>query len=95
MHNSTNANAFIMRVETPRLADLKGKRLRVWAGEFQAMLYELFGATGMTVSFAEVYEGLDKGVYDGMTTNTPIMVSSNFMRWGNTIIGVVTVSTHR
>ncbi len=64
----TVVSSLIMKKATPRMADLAGKRLRVYAGEYHAKLHEMMGAIPMSTPWSEAYDNLDKGVVDGMLT---------------------------
>ena len=73
LHNSTAPLTLISKKEVPSLADLKGKKVRIFAGEFHAELTKLQGGTPIMTPWPEVYESLDKGIVDCMVTVTPAM----------------------
>lgn len=70
LHNSTVPLTLISKKECPSLADLKGKRIRIFAGEYHAELVKLQEANPVMIPWPEVYESLDKGIVDGMVTVT-------------------------
>ena len=62
---------FYCRGDITGVADFKGKKIRV-QGTSQADLVTAFGATGVTIAFAEVVPALEKGVVDcGITGTMP------------------------
>ena len=62
---------FYCRGDVKSVEDLKGKKVRV-QGTSQADLVSAFGATGVTITFAEVVPALEKGVVDcGITGTMP------------------------
>lgn len=66
-------------VEVNGIADLKGKKIRVYAttlGDF----VEGAGATSVTMSFAEVIPGLEKGVVDCGITGTMSAYTANWQQ---------------
>jgi len=62
---------FYCRGDVKSVEDLRGKKVRV-QGTSQADLVSAFGATGVTITFAEVVPALEKGVVDcGITGTMP------------------------
>ncbi len=62
---------FYCKGDVKSVEDLKGKKVRV-QGTSQADLVSAFGATGVTIAFAEVVPALEKGVVDcGITGTMP------------------------
>lgn len=62
---------FYCKGDVKSIADLKGKKIRV-QGTSQSDLVTAFGATGVTIPFAEVVPALEKGVVDcGITGTMP------------------------
>jgi len=70
MHNATALLSLISKKEIPGIADLKGKRIRIFAGEFHAELTKLQDASPVMTPWPDVYESLEKGIVDGMVTVT-------------------------
>lgn len=70
MHNATALLSMISKKEIPGIADLNGKRVRIFAGEFHAELTKLQGASPVMTPWPDVYESLEKGIVDGMVTVT-------------------------
>lgn len=62
---------FYCKGDVKSVEDLKGKKVRV-QGTSQADIVTAFGATGVTIAFAEVVPALEKGVVDcGITGTMP------------------------
>jgi TRAP-type C4-dicarboxylate transport system substrate-binding protein len=70
LHNATALLSMISKVEVSDMAALKGKRMRIFAGEFHAELTKLQGASPVMTPWPDVYESLDKGIVDCMVTVT-------------------------
>jgi TRAP-type C4-dicarboxylate transport system substrate-binding protein len=70
LHNATALLSMISKVQVPDMADVRGKRMRIFAGEFHAELTKLQGASPVMTPWPEVYESLDKGIVDCMVTVT-------------------------
>jgi TRAP-type C4-dicarboxylate transport system substrate-binding protein len=61
-------------VET--VADLRGLKIRVMAGEADALTWQEFGAIPVPMPYSEVYSALQAGVIDG-AENEPVSVLAN------------------
>ncbi|SFB53006.1 tripartite ATP-independent transporter solute receptor, DctP family [Amycolatopsis marina] len=59
-----------------RPEDLAGKNMRVQPGSITAEVIEAMGGSATTMSFSEVYSGLETGVIDGAENNLPSYVST-------------------
>ena len=70
MHNATALLSMVSSVEIPGIDELKGKRVRIFAGEFHAELTKLQGAAPVMTPWPDVYESMDKGIVDCMVTVT-------------------------
>jgi tripartite ATP-independent transporter DctP family solute receptor len=57
-------------------ADLKGLKIRVMAGEADALTWQAFGAIPVPMPYSEVYSALQAGVIDG-AENEPASVLAN------------------
>lgn len=68
---------FFCKGELTGLSDLKGKKVRSFTPAM-AQLIEYFGGTPVTMSFSEVYPGLQRGVADCGITAT---LSGNTAKW--------------
>lgn len=70
LHNATALLSMISNTEIPDMASLKGKRMRIFAGEFHAELTKLQGASPVMTPWPDVYESMEKGIVDCMVTVT-------------------------
>jgi tripartite ATP-independent transporter DctP family solute receptor len=57
-------------------ADLRGLKIRVMAGEADALTWQAFGAIPVPMPYSEVYSALQAGVIDG-AENEPVSVQAN------------------
>jgi TRAP-type C4-dicarboxylate transport system substrate-binding protein len=57
--------AFAMRTPFRTLADLKGKKIRVFASQFQTEQMTRLGATGVPMTLGEVLPAIQQGTLDG------------------------------
>jgi len=72
------AQVLFSRVEIKNLDDLRGKKIRA-SGWTTAKFLDAAGATGVTLSFAEVPTALQRGVVDGAVTGS---LSGYMAGWG-------------
>ena len=61
----TGPSSYDMRVPVRHIADLKDKKIRVLASEFQTEPLKLLGATGVPLSLGDVLPALQQGAVDG------------------------------
>jgi TRAP-type C4-dicarboxylate transport system substrate-binding protein len=61
----TGPAVFVMRAPARALADLKGKKVRVLASQFQMEQLSRLGATGVPLSLGDVLPALQQGALDG------------------------------
>lgn len=71
-----------------RLADFKGKKLRINGTELERAKMARLGATGVAMPLSEVVPALDQGVIDGTISATAIFVSFKM----NNLVKVITVT---
>ncbi len=71
-----------------RLADFKGKKLRINGTALERAKMGLLGATGVAMPLSEVVPALDQGVIDGTISATSIFVSFKMIN----LVKVVTVT---
>ncbi|MGA8614433.1 MAG: TRAP transporter substrate-binding protein [Xanthobacteraceae bacterium] len=71
---STQMSSIVSREPIRHLADLKGKKLRVFASQFQTTAFERLGATPVAMSLGDVLPALQQGAIDasiaGLTVYT-------------------------
>src|SRR5580692_3518804 len=61
----TGPSSYDMRVPVRHIADLKNKKIRVLASEFQTEALTRLGATGVPLSLGDVLPALQQGAIDG------------------------------
>ncbi len=61
----TGPASYNMRPPTHHLADLKGRKIRVLASQFQTEPLRRLGATGVAMTLGDVLPGLQQGAIDG------------------------------
>lgn len=61
-----------------KLADLKGKKIRVLATPIERAVMEKLGATGVPMPYTEVLPGMQRGTIDGVRTGVIVMYPSKF-----------------
>ena len=71
-----------------RLADFKGKKLRINGSELERAKMAKLGATGIAMALSEVMPALDQGVIDGTISGTAVFVSMKM----NNLVKVITVT---
>ncbi|MGR3316070.1 TRAP transporter substrate-binding protein DctP [Roseovarius indicus] len=76
--NTTTANPYNLTCNKPlrTMADLEGTRIRA-NGKYPPAFFSAFGASPQTVAFAEMYEGLEKGLIDCAWMSHDFAISSN------------------
>jgi TRAP-type transport system periplasmic protein len=67
-------NVLISRTPLRDLADLKGKKVRVFASSFQTVAFERLGITPVAMSLGDVLPALQQGAIDGAITGIGPMV---------------------
>jgi len=64
------------------LADLKGKKLRTFASQFQSEAFGRLGVTPVAMSLGDVLPALQQGAIDGAVAGTNVFVSLHFQDAG-------------
>jgi len=62
---ATEPMELLLNRKVSRLADMRGVKVRTYAGEYQARLFSKIGAIPLTVAYTDAYDALQKGVIDG------------------------------
>lgn len=75
--NTTTANPYNLTCTKPirTMDELKGKRIRA-NGKYPPIFFNTFGASPQTIAFAEMYEGLEKGLIDCAWMSHDFAISS-------------------
>jgi TRAP-type C4-dicarboxylate transport system substrate-binding protein len=58
-------SALVSRTPIRQLADIKGKKIRVFASKFQTEAFDRLGATPVAMSLGDVLPGIQQGTIDG------------------------------
>jgi TRAP-type C4-dicarboxylate transport system substrate-binding protein len=69
-------SAIISRMPLRHLADFKGKKIRIFASQFQSVAFERLGITPVAMSLGDVLPAIEQGAIDG--ANTGISPIANF-----------------
>jgi TRAP-type transport system periplasmic protein len=67
-----------MRMPVRKLADFKGRKIRVLASPFQTEQFARLGATGVPLTLADVLPALQQGTIDGSFTTVPIFTTLQY-----------------
>ncbi len=70
--------SFAMRIPMRRLADVKGKKIRVLASAFQREQIARLGATGVPMGLGEVLPALQQGTIDGALSEVGVFAAFHF-----------------
>jgi TRAP-type transport system periplasmic protein len=85
---SVGASHYAAKKPILRLADFKGKKLRINGSELERAKMSALGATGIAMALSEVMPALDQGVIDGTISGFAVFVPFKM----NTLVHVVTVT---
>jgi len=69
---------FVMRTKAARLADLEGKRIRVFASPMQQEQIRRLKATPVPMSLGEVLPALQQGAIDGTVASVPVVSAFHY-----------------
>ena len=61
-------SAIVSRTPLRRLADFKGKKIRIFASQFQSEAFERLGVTPVAMSLGDVLPAIQQGAIDGADT---------------------------
>jgi TRAP-type C4-dicarboxylate transport system substrate-binding protein len=75
---AVNPNELAARMPISRFADLKGKKLRVFASQFETVPFERVGATPVAMTLGDVLPALQQGAIDGALAGMPILAAMHF-----------------
>jgi TRAP-type C4-dicarboxylate transport system substrate-binding protein len=68
----------VSRSPIRHLADFKGKKLRIFASEFQSVAFERLGATPVAMSPADVLPAIQQGALDGAAFGVQLLAGLHF-----------------
>jgi len=64
--------------KTVRLADFKGKKVRIFASPFQSVAFDRLGATPVAMTLGDVLPALQQGAIDGAVASTAIFTAFHY-----------------
>jgi TRAP-type transport system periplasmic protein len=73
-----NPNDIVARTPVAHLADLRGKRIRVFASQFETVPFARLGATPVSMSLGDVLPALQQGTIDGALAGIPVLAAMHF-----------------
>lgn len=73
-----NPNDVVARTPINHITDLKGKKLRVFASQFQTVPFSRFGVTPVSMSLGDVLPALQQGAIDGALAGIPVLAAMHF-----------------
>ncbi len=68
----------VSRTPISHLADFKGKRLRIFASEFQSVAFQRLGVTAIAMSPADVLPAVQQGTLDGAVFGVQLLSGLHF-----------------
>ena len=71
-------SSVIAKTPIRHLADLKGKKIRVLASQFQTVPFEQLGATPVALTLGDVLPALQQGAIDGAVSGIKNFVAMHF-----------------
>lgn len=66
------------RVPLRRLADFEGKKIRIFASQFQSVAFNRLGATAVAMSLSDVLPAIQQGTIDGAIAGIGVFVRTHF-----------------
>jgi TRAP-type transport system periplasmic protein len=73
-----NPNDIVARTPVNHIADLKGKKLRVFASQFETVPFSRLGVTPVSMSLGDVLPALQQGTIDGALAGIPVLAAMHF-----------------
>jgi TRAP-type transport system periplasmic protein len=71
-------SSIISRSPIRHLADLKGKKIRIFASEFQSVAFERLGATPVAMSLGDVLPAINQGAIDGAIAGITVFTAMQY-----------------
>jgi TRAP-type C4-dicarboxylate transport system substrate-binding protein len=73
-----NPNDVVARTPINHVADLRGKKLRVFASQFETVPFSRLGVTPVSMSLGDVLPALQQGAIDGALAGIPVLAAMHF-----------------
>jgi TRAP-type C4-dicarboxylate transport system substrate-binding protein len=74
----TQMSSIVSRTPIRHLADFKGKKIRVFASQFQTAAFERLGATPVAMSLGDVLPAIQQGAIDGSLAGLTIYTNMHY-----------------
>src|SRR6516162_5009420 len=71
-------NEIIAKTAIRHLDDLKGKKIRIFASDFQSTIFKRLGATPVAMSLGDVLPGVQQGTIDGAISGITVLSKMHF-----------------
>ncbi len=71
-------SAIISRTPIRHLADFKGKKIRIFASDFQSVAFDRLGATPVAMTLADVLPAIQQGAIDGAIAGMPVFTAMQY-----------------
>ena len=71
-------SCIISKTPIRHLADFKGKKIRIFASQFQTVAFERLGATPVAMTLGDVLPALQQGAIDGAVAGIGVFVNMHF-----------------
>ena len=71
-------NTLVMKTKLSRLADFQGKKIRIFASDFQASAFKKLGATPVAMTLGDVMPALQQGAIDGAIAGLPVFTAFHY-----------------
>jgi TRAP-type transport system periplasmic protein len=73
-----NPNDVVARIPVNHVADLRGRKIRVFASQFETVPFARLGATPVSMSLGDVLPALQQGAIDGALAGIPVLAAMHF-----------------
>jgi TRAP-type transport system periplasmic protein len=73
-----NPNDLVTKAPINHLTDFKGKKLRVFASQFETVPFERLGASPVAMTLGDVLPALQQGAIDGALSGMPVFAGMHF-----------------
>jgi TRAP-type transport system periplasmic protein len=71
-------SAIIARTPIRHLADFKGKKIRIFASDFQKVAFDRLGATPVAMTLGDVLPAIEQGTIDGAVAAVPVFTNMHY-----------------
>jgi TRAP-type C4-dicarboxylate transport system substrate-binding protein len=71
-------DTIVTKTPIAHLADFQGKKIRIFASEFESTAFKRLGATPVAMTLADVLPALQQGAIDGAMAGTPVFTAFHY-----------------